>query len=166
MGADAKAKKILRKKWPGATQDIWDVPTRKHFWLRAQPVEAKSQTAPRLSVPGSPLFKYQPDGLWVLLTKTHADVVAIEVCGSRQNFEQRRSKYAPDTRADRLMLGELVEGQRSIQEGQSRAVATLGLNRERSDQGPCSPGATRSGPLRISRHGLPEMECEHCAGRP
>jgi hypothetical protein len=48
------------------------------------------------------MFKNQPDGLWILLTPTHADAIAIEACGSRQNFEQRRSKYMPDTCARTL----------------------------------------------------------------
>ncbi len=46
-------------------------------------------------------FATQPDGMYVCLAPApqdaYADVVAIEVCGSRQNFYDKRARYAPTT---------------------------------------------------------------------
>ncbi len=41
------------------------------------------------------MFKTRPDGMWVYLADpTYADILCIEACGSQQNLEQKRAKYA------------------------------------------------------------------------
>lgn len=91
--SDAAAKQILRR-WPNRTKKLWRVPDNSGYWLRAQPSDATVR-APRLSAPGARLFTTQPDGLWIYLTKQYCDVVAIEVCGTIQNLNDKRSRYIP-----------------------------------------------------------------------
>ena len=92
---DTEAKDILRQ-WPTSTQ-IWDTPDVDQRWLQAQPrASDRAAPGPKLAAPGSTLFSTQPDGMWVYLSEaTYADVVAVEVCGTNQNFNDKRSRYAP-----------------------------------------------------------------------
>ena len=96
---DKEAKDILRA-WPARTQSLWQPPIAGAFWLRAQPVDGGAD-GPRLSAVGTETFRTQPDGLWVVFAPAdgYADVVAIEVCGSQQNFNDKRSRYMPSTTA-------------------------------------------------------------------
>ncbi|WP_147443751.1 hypothetical protein [Corallococcus sicarius] len=96
---DTKAKRALLK-WPSITSSLWPPSRPGGSWLRAQPVDGAS-TGPRLMAAGTEAFKTQPDGLWVFIAKADgfADCVAIEVCGSRQNFMDKRSRYQPSTTA-------------------------------------------------------------------
>jgi hypothetical protein len=96
---DSEAKQALLK-WPSITTSLWPPSRASGAWLRAQPVDG-STTGPRLMSAGTAAFKTQPDGLWVFIAKTDgfADCVAIEVCGSRQNFMDKRSRYQPSTTA-------------------------------------------------------------------
>lgn len=74
-------------------------------WLQAQP-RAPGATGPRLELPGAGSFKTQPDGLWISLgiarsdTSTPAtfiDCIVVESCGTPQNFNDKRSRYAART---------------------------------------------------------------------
>jgi hypothetical protein len=90
---DSKAKEILIG-WPERTKKLWPAPIGEGYWLRCQPVQGQT-TAPRLVVPGATMFKSQPDGLWAFFGGLHyCDAVAIEVCGSIQNLNDKRSRYA------------------------------------------------------------------------
>lgn len=90
---DSRAKSALRK-WPQRAKSYWSPPRRNTYWLRAQPVVNRS-VGPRLSSPGSTLFKTQPDGMWLLLEPNsgYADVFAVEACGSISNLRDKRSRY-------------------------------------------------------------------------
>lgn len=91
--SDSEAKTILLQ-WPRRTK-LWPPPNGRGFWLRGQPKEG-SAAGPRLSSPGASLFTTQPDGLWIYFhSSTSCDVVAIEVCGTIQNLNDKRSRYIP-----------------------------------------------------------------------
>lgn len=92
--SDSEAKAILLK-WPGRTSKLWRPPGGKGFWLRGQP-KAGRIAGPKLSSPGALLFATQPDGLWVHFREINScDVVAIEICGTDQNLNDKRSRYIP-----------------------------------------------------------------------
>lgn len=56
------------------------------------------QPGPRISAPGAKLFTTQPDGLWVhFKSDVSCDVVAVEVCGTVQNLNDKRSRYMPSS---------------------------------------------------------------------
>jgi hypothetical protein len=104
QASDSDAKKILLgSSWPGTTNRLWPSPTGSGYWLRAQPVDGGSK-GPRLQMAGSAVFSTQPDGLWVFLWPDgpFADAVAIEVCGSMQNLNDKRSRYMPSVTARQL----------------------------------------------------------------
>lgn len=91
--SDKEAKDLLLK-WPTRTK-LWPPPEGRGFWIRGQPKEGE-RPGPRLSSPGANLFMTQPDGLWVHFKGTACcDVVAIEVCGTIQNLNDKRSRYIP-----------------------------------------------------------------------
>jgi len=100
---DAQAKTLL-KAWPSHSGDVvrstvWPTPHGIGAWLRAQPPESSSLPGPRLQAPGATLFRTQPDGLWVWFgpDAQFADVLAVEVCGTAQNLNDKRSRYGPTT---------------------------------------------------------------------
>lgn len=77
------------------------------YWLRAQPA-AGSGRSPQLVIPGGQTLKTQPDGMWVtfsiprgrtLPAPDFVDCIAIEACGTTQNFNDKRSRYAAKTSA-------------------------------------------------------------------
>ena len=97
---DREAKDVLLK-WPTRTKSLWATPGGRGYWLQAQP-KPKGDRAktPTVSAPGAKLFTTQPDGMWVYLKYPEfADVVAIEVCGSTQNLNDKRSRYAANVRS-------------------------------------------------------------------
>jgi hypothetical protein len=62
--------------------------------------------APRLAVPGSNVFQTQPDGLWLTFGSgrsdvqsraTHVDCFVVESCGTAQNLNDKRARYAART---------------------------------------------------------------------
>ncbi len=92
--SDSEGKALLRK-WPSVTSK-WSVREGGSRWLRAQPIPhpRPSFRSPWLSVPGAGLFSSQPDGLWVSFpARTFCDLIAVEVCGSVQNLNDKRSRY-------------------------------------------------------------------------
>jgi hypothetical protein len=101
--SDAEAKQRLRS-WPTQTRRLWSK-TPSIRWLRAQPIDGPGP-APRLALPGAGEFRAQPDGLWVTLgiryddttsKATFADCIAVESCGTGQNYNDKRSRYAART---------------------------------------------------------------------
>ena len=96
---DLIAKDKLRL-WPMVTTTVWAPSVDDGCWLRAQPVDG-GPAGPRLVGAGSDLFSTQPDGLWICLVpeRGFADAVAVEVCGSSQNFNDKRARYAARTMA-------------------------------------------------------------------
>jgi hypothetical protein len=127
--SDAQAKQILLG-WPSRTKSVWPAPRGKGFWVRAQPVPAKI-TGPKISSPGAQLFKTQPDGLWVHFAETeYCDVVVIEVCGTIQNLNDKRSRYIPASHSIVLTcplvwLEEEVSVQRGGKAPRWKATATI-----------------------------------------
>jgi hypothetical protein len=96
---DAEAKAALRN-WPSVGTKLWPGSVPGSAWLRAQPVFGSGPT-PKLYQSGADGYATQPDGLYVCLAPApedlFADIVAIEVCGSMQNFNDKRARYAPST---------------------------------------------------------------------
>lgn len=94
---DNQAKAILRNPshWPTRTQQ-WGVASNIEYWIRCRPGDTATdkRPLPRLSLPGADLFTTQPDGMWVYFRGvTCADVLAVEVCGSMQNLNDKRSRF-------------------------------------------------------------------------
>lgn len=96
---DKDGKEALRS-WPAYSEKLWPPSRSGGVWLRGQPVDGVA-TGPRLTAAGMNTFRTQPDGLWLFLAPDHgfADCVAIEVCGTGQNFSDKRSRYMPSTSA-------------------------------------------------------------------
>lgn len=91
--SDREAKALLLR-WPNRTK-LWPPPGGSGFWIRGQPATG-GVPGPRLSSPGAKLFTTQPDGLWVhFKDAVSCDVVAVEVCGTVQNLNDKRSRYIP-----------------------------------------------------------------------
>lgn len=92
--SDAAAKKILLK-WPERPGSLWPLPNGSASWFRALPKKPESKpTCPRLSPPRSEKLLTTPDGMWVNLASVGlVDVFCIEVCGSLQNFNDKRSRF-------------------------------------------------------------------------
>jgi hypothetical protein len=93
--SDKEAKNILLR-WPTRTKTVWPPPRGSGYWIRAQP-NSGNAASPRLQSPGAKLFSTQPDGLWVYFRYSYCDVVAVEVCGSIQNLNDKRSRYFPSS---------------------------------------------------------------------
>lgn len=94
--SDSEAKTILRK-WPDRTKSLWPTSSVGGYWLRALPKDGTA-TCPHLQSPGATLFTTQPDGLYLFLSETSfADAVAVEVCGTIQNLNDKRSRYMPSS---------------------------------------------------------------------
>jgi len=103
--SDAQAKTVLLT-WPASTADLWPPPGGSGRWIRAQPVDGRAK-GPRLASPGARLFVTQPDGLWVFFNGVDScDVVAVEVCGTVQNLNDKRSRYMPSSHSIVLQLSE------------------------------------------------------------
>lgn len=94
--SDGEAKRILLS-WPRSTKKLWSPPGGEGAWVRAQPSEGGA-AGPKIFSPGAKLFSTQPDGLWVHFSGLEScDVVAVEICGSIQNLNDKRSRYMPST---------------------------------------------------------------------
>lgn len=117
--SDTEAKARLLG-WPGRTR-VWPPPEGVGFWLRAQPTGGGSK-GPRISSPGARLFHTQPDGLWVYFSSREScDLVAIEVCGSVQNLNDKRSRYIPASHSLVLNCGrEWLLAEVAVQRGGQR----------------------------------------------
>jgi hypothetical protein len=93
---DKQAKAALRT-WPEKLGSTWPTPDEGGRWLRARPKDGH-ETRPALHSPGVQLFKTQPDGLWLYINNPiYADAICIEVCGSIQNLNDKRSRYFPSS---------------------------------------------------------------------
>lgn len=136
---DREAKKILLK-WPRRTIDLWPAPGGKGFWLRGQPKDGKAM-GPRLASPGAKLFTTQPDGLWVHFGGTEScDVVVVEVCGTAQNLNDKRSRYFPSNHSLLLQctkrwLLEEVSLQGGALQPRWRAAGSLSTEGPKNDLG-------------------------------
>lgn len=95
---DAQAKQILLQ-WPSASPGFFGG-SNPQPWIQAQPKNPNRRaTAPYLSLAGSSQLVTRPDGMWLRMYPTEqcADVVVVEVCGSLQNFFDKRSRFSPST---------------------------------------------------------------------
>lgn len=93
---DAEAKAILLD-WPASTEKLWPPPQGSGGWIRGQPVDGNN-AGPRIGSPGAKLFSTQPDGLFIYFSGIEScDLVAIEVCGTVQNLNDKRSRYIPSS---------------------------------------------------------------------
>ena len=99
--SDKQGKDILRK-WPERTKSLWRKPQKGRWWIRGQPIPTggKPATGPRLKPHGAQSYRTQPDGLWILVQQEEGesgarfgDCVIVEVCGTVQNLNDKRSRY-------------------------------------------------------------------------
>lgn len=91
---DNEAKKILLS-WPTNSKKLVPVSVGSSSWIQGQPKPGIG-IGPRLMAPGTTAFKTQPDGLYVSFQQTTScDVLCIEVCGTDQNLNDKRSRYFP-----------------------------------------------------------------------
>lgn len=90
---DSQGKAILLN-WPFRTKSLWRPPSRQGYWLRAAPSSGIA-AYPHLKSPGSTVYKTNPDGIYVFFHGfKYCDVVCIEVCGTGQNLNDKRSRYS------------------------------------------------------------------------
>jgi len=161
--ADKQAKKILLDHWPNATNTLWFPFSAGGYWLRAQPVDGQTKV-PRISSVGSAAFHTQPDGLWVYLDPATpcADAIAIEVGGSPQNLNDKRSRYMPATTArlvhcDHAWLTYTVSWKAGSQVQRYKATGTWG--------GTLPPATAMTFPVRFMRvfYFVPDADFGHVA---
>ncbi|WP_375285340.1 hypothetical protein [Marinicauda pacifica] len=95
---DAQAKQNFIDSWPGTTS-IFNAPDGLGSWVRAQPVHNGENGCPRIISAGQNIWKTQPDCLYIHVGDAgcYADTISFEVCGSQQNFSDKRSRYVPST---------------------------------------------------------------------
>lgn len=97
---DKRARRTLLA-WPTRTTELFRSDS-DNPWLRAQPKRSQDRAVtPRLFSAGAERLATQPDGMWVLLNfeAEIADVICIEVCGTGQNLNDKRSRFMPTTNA-------------------------------------------------------------------
>lgn len=121
--SDAEGKTILedKRKWPGRT-NTWPIPAYKGYWLKACPSQA---TRPYIHPAGATILRTWPDGmyLYVHAPSNFADIIAIEVCGSHQNFNDKRSRYTPTSGNVHVTLPYAwLDSNISIQKGRHKKV--------------------------------------------
>ena len=127
--SDREAKDILLR-WPSSPNSIWEPPDGAGRWVRGQPNGGKTP-GPRLSSPGAKLFTTQPDGLFVYMSGLEScDIVAIEVCGTAQNLNDKRSRYIPSSHSLVLRCGprwfaEQISVQGGVRRERWQAAGTL-----------------------------------------
>lgn len=90
---DAQAKTILETKWPRRT-NTWPIPAYGGYWVRACPSNAPQ---PFIHPAGATALTTNPDGMYLFahIPSGFADVIAIEICRTNQNFNDKRSRYTP-----------------------------------------------------------------------
>lgn len=91
--SDAQAKTILKTKWPRRT-NTWPIPAYSGYWVRACP---SNSSLPYIHPAGAKLLTTNPDGMYLFahIPNGFVDVIAIEVCRTNQNFNDKRSRYTP-----------------------------------------------------------------------
>jgi len=72
-------------------------------WIRCQPIREAGIRHPHLHSPGATKWWVRPDCMYMRVATSddegdleyaYADVIAFEVCSSRQNIEEKRGKYS------------------------------------------------------------------------
>lgn len=91
--SDAQAKSILDARWPRRTNK-WPIPAYTGYWMRACP---SNSPQPFIHPAGAQAQTTRPDGMYIYahVPSGFIDVIAIEVCVSIQNFNDKRSRYTP-----------------------------------------------------------------------
>ncbi len=97
--SDKDAKKIFLKSWPKSTT-IFSYTG--EMWVQCRPKRDEEKFRgiifPYLHTAGAIHFWIDPDSFYARLTKTNSgiycDVICAEVCNGRQNFQEKRGKYA------------------------------------------------------------------------
>jgi hypothetical protein len=118
---DAQAKQILNDRWPGRT-NTWPIPAYSGYWLKACPSAA---TRPYIHPAGAKALKTWPDGMYVFahVPSGFIDVIAIEVCCNNQNFNDKRSRYTPNSGNVHLTLPfDWLDSNTVIQQGRAKKV--------------------------------------------
>jgi hypothetical protein len=97
---DELVRRRLRQ-WPQCPPGAPRTPRQAGIWLRARPGEPNLTAQPFLKLPGSSTFRTIPDGLWLHFSPDPddrwADILCIEACGTVQNLQDKRARFAPST---------------------------------------------------------------------
>jgi hypothetical protein len=95
---DEQVRRRLRQ-WPQRPPGAPRTSRQPGTWLRARPGEANIASQPFLKLPGSATFRTIPDGLWLHFSPDPddrwADILCIEACGTVQNLQDKRARFAP-----------------------------------------------------------------------
>lgn len=136
--SDSEAKTILLT-WPAWSDKLWPPPAGTGNWLRARPNTKRS--APILSSPGAKLFTTQPDALWLYFGNDgFCDAVAIEVCGTVQNLNDKRSRYMPSSHSLMVSIGKGWFGQDiSYKKGKKKRWELTGAHTAAPSADQCLP---------------------------
>lgn len=139
---DPSAKEVIRSRWKEITGRDVGFPTgfEGARWVRVLPGPSGgglSSTA-RLLKAGE-LVGRHPDGLYVVVGEVggeaQADVVAIEACGTQQNFETKRHTYGD--RSLRLEIGTgWLNEERTVSRQKRYLWQWMGFTSDPSDAGP------------------------------
>lgn len=101
-----KAAKAILLGWPAWSNKLWLPPQGTGNWLRAQPNATRRASNPTIASPGAKLFTTQPDALWLYFGGDEfCDAVAVEVCGTVQNLNDKRSRYIPSSHSLMVNIG-------------------------------------------------------------
>jgi hypothetical protein len=129
--SDGNAKAALRK-WPLRPREEWGwaVGTGCGPWVRVLPVHGNTKKNRRVEflVVGMDTAATQPDGLWISVgpKAEFVDVVAVEHCGTRQNFYDKRSRYMATLYSRVLAVGKgWYQVQVPVQGGGSKTMRSL-----------------------------------------
>jgi len=134
--SDADAKTLLRDEWPVATQIFSRVQVDYH-WLRAQPIASKETGSPRVYSVGQGMWSSQPDGMYIHTDSdlNYLDIIVIEVCGSQQNYQDKRSRYVPSTNSYVVSLTKRwLDKEINYKKGNKRRSELLGLRTSYMDK--------------------------------
>ena len=117
--ADAKAILMAKGRWPVRT-NTWPIPGYKGYWIKTCPGNAPR---PFIHPAGAKVGRTWPDGMYVYVhaESGFADIIAIEVCCSNQNFNDKRSRYTPTSGNVQMTLPmEWLDSDLTIQKGRKR----------------------------------------------
>jgi hypothetical protein len=90
----AQSNQAFADHWPNRTKK-WPILGHKGYWLKARPAK-KGVASPVLKEAGADWNLTQPDGLYLFaVPENFADCIVIEVCRTKQNLSDKRSRYSP-----------------------------------------------------------------------
>jgi hypothetical protein len=90
----AQTNEAFANYWPTRTKK-WPILGHRGYWLKARPSQNENG-CPVLKEAGADWNLTQPDGLYIFVAQgKFVDCIVIEVCRTKQNLNDKRSRYAP-----------------------------------------------------------------------